>query len=211
MRCALLLLAPLALTLASPSMAEEARHYRAAEGPDVAAELILQADGTFSYALSAGALDETSQGSWTRDGGTVTFTTEPKPVAPQFEAAEGTQDKNAAYLLVTWPNGDGIAGIDFRIGCSDGNVVEGYTQYYGWSFSDEPCDQPQWIELSEPIHRVQSPRYAIAPGLQSLRYVLLPNDMGLVDLTGATASIDGEKLLLRHPEGMIRFVEYGPG
>lgn len=53
------LLAALALLLAHPAPAAglEGR-YRAVGETDVASELILQPDGRFRYALSAGALDE---------------------------------------------------------------------------------------------------------------------------------------------------------
>lgn len=204
LRSARFLALPL-LLLSMPALAGMEGHYRAKAGPDVAAELLLRPDGSFAYALSAGALDEVSQGRWQDRDGTVVLTTEPKPVPPQFAAAEAKPAADAPFLSVTWPNGRGIAGIDFRIACADGNLVEDYTQSDGWRFGEEPCAQPQWIELEEPIHAIRSPRYPIPLGTRALRFVLVPNDLGHIDLTGATVTVHGDELVLTREDGTIRF------
>jgi hypothetical protein len=54
--------------------------YRLAIGPDGAGALELKADGHFRYQLSAGALDEHAEGTWTETGGDIRLTTTPKPV-----------------------------------------------------------------------------------------------------------------------------------
>ena len=73
LRSARFLALPL-LLLSMPALAGMEGHYRAKAGPDVAAELLLRPDGSFAYALSAGALDEVSQGRWQDRDGTVVLT-----------------------------------------------------------------------------------------------------------------------------------------
>lgn len=199
-----------ALCVPLPALADAPGQYRLAEGPDAAGGLLLREDGTYSYFLIVGALDEESDGTWVRQGDAIVLKTEPKPVPPVFERAvagspEG-EGEEAAFLLVTWPDGRGIAGVDFVIGCADGTVADGYTQSYGWTPSGGICVEPQWIELSEPIHRVRSLRFPIELGESSLRFTLVPNDMGTVDLTGATITFAGETAILHRAEWDMRFL-----
>lgn len=209
----LLLALLLALLSAMPAYAASpAGLYRADEGPEVAAQLLLREDGSYAYALAYGALDETSQGRWTTKGDTVTLTTDPKPKPAEFVAAtpastdQGSADTPPAYLTVTLPNGRGLAGIDFTITCVDGIQITGYTQSDGWSRGAEWCGSPQWIQLLEPIHEIESQPLPIAPDATALHFVLVPNDIGRIDLTGATAVIEGDRLTLSRDRGSIRFV-----
>lgn len=182
--------------------------YRADEGPELAAELNLRADGTYTYAMAVGALDEISQGHWEEDpGGTIHFVTEPKPVPPVFRRLEGAPGPNAPFLLVTWPNGRGIAGIDFRIGFEQGDPITDYTQTDGWQWPGDEERTPAWIELAEPIHGVASPRYVIAPSEKAFRFELVPNDLGTIDFSEAEARLEDGRLLLVRSEGVMKFVK----
>jgi hypothetical protein len=204
----------LALTLGfgvfpAVAMAGPAGLYRSNQ-MEVAGELNLREDGSFTYALSAGALDELSQGRWKAEGNTVTLTTDPLPKPAQFStgpsliAKEGDEEP-LPYLYVSLPGGRGLAGIDFTITCRDGGRIDAYTQSNGWSPDGAVCDTPQWIELSEPIHGIFSERFSIAPGATALHFVLIPNDIGIIDLTGATAVIEGDRLTLSRNPGVISF------
>ncbi len=189
--------------------------YTGDEGHEVAAQLLLREDGSYAYALSVGALDEESQGRWEERDEAITLITEPKPAPPQFTpapapAAAASGAEPPPYLLVTLPNGRGIAGIDFTITCADGTRIDGYTQVYGWNFESETCALPQEIALSEPIHAIESPPYPIAPGATALHFHLVPNDIGRVDLTGTLVVIEGEKLTLVSERGQIRFLRAKP-
>lgn len=199
-----------ALCLPLPALADAPGQYRLAEGPDAAGGLLLRQDGTYRYFLIVGALDEESGGTWVRQGDALVLTTEPKPVPPVFERAvprsPEAEGEDPPFLLVTWPDGRGIPGVDFVIGCSDGAVMEGYTQSYGWTPSGRICPEPQWIELSDPFHQIRSPRYPINSGERQLRFTLVPNDLGTVDLTGATVTFTGEAAILHRPEGEMRFL-----
>ena len=159
--------------------------YRVAEGPDVAGGLELGADGRFRYFLSAGALDQHAEGSWTETGGDIRLITDPKPVLPVFARgpdAKPDGDKDTPTLHVRLADGRDLAGVDFRFGLTTGTSLAGYTQAEGWSF-EEPGDQRiAWVELVEPIYDVVSPRFVIDPPASGgLVFVLTPNDIEVVD------------------------------
>ena len=212
------LAAPLLLLLAFASsafpvaaQAGPAGLYRSTE-MEIGAQLLLREDGTYAYALSVGALDEQSRGRWSAEGNIVTLTTDPKPkpavftTGPALSVPEGDTEP-LPYLYVSLPGGRGVAGIDFTVICRDGSRVDAYTQSDGWSPDDGPvCDTPLSIELYEPIHSVRSKRFPIAPGATALHFVLIPNDIGLIDLSGAIALIEGDRLTLSRNPGTIRFL-----
>lgn len=204
------------LLVAAPAFAksEIAGHYRFRDGPDVAADLILKPDGRFDYGLAAGALDEQASGRWVEDDGKVTLHTEPKPVPPAFSTGpQGKSDSGAFTLKVNWPNGRGIAGIDFKLGFDSGEPLMDYTQEDGWTQPTDDKRVPRWVELTEPIHRVSSARFRfdIIRG-NAVTFVLTPNDMGVVDFDGAVIervvkpAADDPDILLHRREGVMKFM-----
>ena len=207
------LVAALLAALPSQGRAEDpAGRYRLADGHDAASELIISADGHFQYALSAGALDEHAEGHWMRMGERIALFTDPKPVPPVFSAdPSATREDAKLTLLVAWPNGRGIAGIDFRIGFATGEPVTGYTQDYGWSMPPEDTRLPLWIELAEPIHGVVSSRFPIdlATG-HALHFTLTPNDIEVFDFGGAEAEVTPGELHLHRGESVLRYVGVKP-
>lgn len=174
--------------------------------------LLLQEDGTFLYALSVGALDQRSQGSWVQQASTVTLTTAPVPVPPEFRPEQADPDPDAPLVQVDWAHGGGVALIDVTVGCGDGTIAAGYTQLDGWSPPDGECPDPQWLELVEPVNDIRSPRYALAgqAGERSggLHIVLEPNDFGVVDLTGTTGILAGDRLELLLRGYSVTFVRH---
>ena len=182
--------------------------YSLAEGPDVGGGLLIRNDGRFQYMLAAGALDERAEGRWEVRGDKVCLTTDPKPVPPTMEkgaliAVEGS----IPTLLVTWPNGRGIPGVDFTIGFDSGDPVEDYTQVYGWTMPEEDQRIPRWVELREAIYNITAPRFELteADG-GKLRAIIVPNDIGLVDFEDACAEKTERGLTLHRDEGEMRFV-----
>ncbi|WP_374396425.1 hypothetical protein [Sphingopyxis sp.] len=200
--------------LAAPALAQDnafVGEYSIAEGPDVGGGLLIRDDGRFQYALAAGALDERAEGRWEAKGDAICLTTEPKPVPPAFEKGTPIAVEGAIpTLLVTWPNGEGIPGVDFRIGFDSGDPAEGYTQYYGWTMPEDDKRAPRWIEVSEPIHGISAPRFELteADG-GKLRLTLIPNDIGVVDMENACLEKTDRGVVLHRKEGDIRFVRMG--
>lgn len=202
------LLPLVALLVTAPAAAQDLTgRYRLAEGPDVAGQLELRADGRFGYALAAGALDERAQGRWEMRGGAACLTTEPRPRPPELRPADPLAGDEAT-VRVTWENGRGIPGVDFTIGFDSGEPVEGYTQDYGWTLPADERRPPRWIELVEPIHRVRLDRTSFSG--KHFRAVLVPNDIGVVDFQAACLTRDGERYVLRRAEGAMSFVR-SPG
>ena len=183
---ALLLAAALFLPVApADARSPYAGRYRVAAGPDIAGRLELEPDGRFRYVLSAGALDQHAEGSWTETGGDIRLTTDPKPVPPSFARgpdAKPEEGKDAPTLHVRLADGRDLAGIDFRLGLTGGTSMAGYTQAEGWSF-EAPGDQTiAWVELVEPIYGVVSPRFVLdPPAAGGLVFVLTPNDIAIAD------------------------------
>ncbi len=210
MRALFLIPALLAFSASVPARAADSAigDYRLAGGPDTAAELLIHADGKFQYALEEGALDEQAQGRWTRHGDMLVLETLPKPVPPLFRLApRSAPAPNAPTVFVTSPDGHGIAGVDFRIGFDSGAPIVDYTQYDGWKMPAGEHRIPRWIELVEPIYGIVSPRYPIADGPGgTLNFVIVPNDVGVVDFTGVVVNVLPGGLLVHRGQVEMKFV-----
>lgn len=204
-----------AALLAAPAAAQDAPlvgDYRLAEGPDVGGALRIGGDGRFSYWLVAGALDERAAGRWEAKDDLVCLTTEPRPVPPAMTKGPLIEVGGAVpTLLVTWPGGRGVPGVDFVIGFDRGEPLTGYTQYDGWTMPEGDARVPRWVELHEPIHRIAAPRFELtADDRGKLRVILVPNDMGTADFAPACAEPTEEGLILHRTEGDMRFVRAAP-
>jgi hypothetical protein len=208
------LAAVLIAALTAPAAAEDSPfvgEYSLAEGPDVGGGLLIRNDGRFQYILAAGALDERAEGRWETRGDTVCLTTDPKPVPPAMEKGPLIEVEGAVpTLLVTWPNGKGIPGVDFTIGFDSGDPAEDYTQVYGWTMPEDDKRIPRWIEVREPIYGITAPRYELAEADGGrLRVIIRPNDIGVVNFEGACAEKTERGLTLHRAEGRMRFVRLG--
>jgi len=203
-----------AALIAAPAAAQDSPfvgEYRLAEGPDVGGGLLIRNDGRFQYMLAAGALDEQAEGRWEMRGDTICLTTDPKPVPPAMEKGALIEVEGAVpTLLVTWPNGKGVAGVDFTIGFDSGDPMEDYTQTYGWTMPEDDKRVPRWIEVREPIYGVTAPRYELTEtDGGKLRVTIVPNDMGVVNFEGACAEKSEGGLTLHRAEGDMRFRRLG--
>lgn len=197
--------------IAAPAAAKESPfvgEYRLTEGPDVGGGLLIRSDGRFQYMLAAGALDERAEGRWETHGDRICLTTDPKPVPPTMEKGPLLEVEGATpTLLVTWPNGRGIAGVDFTIGFDTGEPIEDYTQYDGWTLPGDDPRIPRWVELREPIYGITAPRFELTDEDEGrLRAIIIPNDIGVVDFANACAERNGEGLMLDRGDGHMRFV-----
>jgi len=200
------LIAPPAAAQDSPFVGE----YSLAEGPDVGGGLLIRNDGRFQYMLAAGALDERAEGRWEARDDAICLTTEPKPVPPAFEKGTPIEVEGAIpTLLVTWPNGEAIPGVDFVIGFDSGEPAEGYTQYYGWTMPDDDKRIPRWVEVREPVYGITASRFQLteADG-GKLRVNLVPNDIGIVDLEGACLEKTENGAVLHRKDGNLRFRKF---
>ncbi|HEX4738892.1 MAG TPA: hypothetical protein VH331_15170 [Allosphingosinicella sp.] len=172
-----------ALLLAAAAPSSPVGHYRLQGVHDAASELILRANGRFDYALAYGALDEEATGRWRRVGSHLILTTLPKPVPPVFSPGKAAHTAEAPLALhVTWPNGRGIPGVDFRIEFESGDPLEDYINNdEGWSMPPEEHRKPVAVSFAEPIYRVGSPRFPVdTTKANDLTFILTPHDMGKI-------------------------------
>lgn len=181
--------------------------FRAQAGPDVASGLEIEANGHFRYFLAAGALDEMAEGRWTCAKGILRLTTQPQPKPAEFKLDKITQDGEAPFsLIVTWPNGNGVAAVDFRIEFDKGDPVTDYTQDYGWSLNEDGSRTPKTVQFSEPFHGTISPVFPVAPGKNvRIHVILVPNDLGTVDFRETQVTQADGKLLLHWRGGEIPY------
>ena len=203
---------------AAEARSPDSGRYRVAEGPDVAGGLELGADGRFRYFLSAGALDQHAEGSWTETAGDIRLTTDPRPVPPSFARgpdAKPGEDGDAPTIHVRLADGRDLAGIDFRLGLTTGAGMAGYTQAEGWRFEESDAGTPAgtpspkiaWVELVEPIYDVVSPRFVIdPPAAGALVFVLTPNDIDVVDFRNDRFERRTDDFVLHLGERTLRMV-----
>ena len=201
--------AVLALTSAAPAQARDCPTgmFIAAAGPDTASALEIRSDGHFRYMLSVGAVDESAEGRWTCDAGTLLLTTMPTPKAPAFRLAnivEGTGEPFS--ILVSWPNGRGIAGVDFVLEMDSGAPIEDYTQESGWS-GDLGGRKPRSISVSEPFYGTASPAFTISSGNpHRIEIILEPNDMGKAAFLNTRVTRSESALILHWRGGELPYV-----
>jgi hypothetical protein len=113
-------------------------------------------------------------------------------------------------VRIVSPGGDGIAGVDFRIGFTDGSSLAGYTQEDGWSLAAEDRRRAAWIELAVPMHGIASPRFDLDPAKDNLFvFWLVPNDLGQVDFEGEPLDADQDRLVMHRGGADMVFVKSG--
>jgi hypothetical protein len=183
--------------------------YRLRDGPDVASELVLKADGSFDYGLAAGSLDEAATGRWRRRGGAILLTTRPRPIPPVFSAGAATKNGSSPLIVhVTAPDGHGMAGIDFRVDFDSGPPIRDYTHSDdGWSLDPAEHRRPVAISLAIPIYGLVSPPFPIEIARANERsFILTPHDMGRIDFEDLVLDILPGKLVMHRGEARLDYV-----
>lgn len=176
-----------------PADARAAGRYRLAGSPDEVVAFELLADGSFRFMMSAGAMDARAEGRWASDGRTVTLNTWPRPTPPEFRAAPTTRGGEAPWtIMVSGPDGRGLAGVDLRVGLANGETTESYTQEYGWRSGTEP----RWVEVSLEMYNIPPRRFEL-DGRQGniFNFTLVPNDFGVTDFRDERFEISGRDLI----------------
>jgi hypothetical protein len=182
------------------------------DGPDVASELVIGADGRFTFAIIAGAADYHARGKWERQGDVVRLTTEPTPVPPSFKAGAVKRTAEEPLLVVVrGPNGQAIAGFDVRVGMADGRVVDGYTQVYSWTVRDgDPSGRPVWIELALGMFGLGPQRFAVDGAKGNVfEFAFTPNDLGVMDFRGEPFRVTPKGLVQSFGEEQAEWLRMG--
>jgi len=205
-----------ALALALPGNAQEA----AAPAPAAAAlagdyvhsqmELVaglrLSRNGQFQFGLTVGSLDQEARGRWEVDGKRVRLISDPRPVAPTITAnrVEATPGQPFAIRLVG-PTGRDVPGVDLRIEFDEGEPLESYMAGGPWSLPEDEKRIPRFVTFSIPSHRIEFSRLPIdARPATAAIFDFTPNDFGVVDLSDAVVTVDGDTLTLSYALGTLR-------
>lgn len=203
-------IAAAALLLLSATAADArgpAGRYRFEGQPDEASEIRLRLDGRFDYFMAAGALDERAQGRWTQAGTALRLTTEPKPVPGSIDLTSAARAAGPALTVkVVSPGGEGIAGVDLRVGFVEGPPLEDYTQEDGWTLPGDEKRAPRWIELAVPMYGLVSRRFPLDPAAaNALTFTLTPNDLGVLDFATIPVELKGDRLLIHRGGDILSY------
>jgi hypothetical protein len=162
---------------------------------EVSSCISLNADHTFTYSLSYGAYDETSEGLWQLNGNEIVLQSNAYGRKPRFTFKESrTRDGDTFNIVVVNATGGGLAGVDVRVRC-DGSETEGYTQEDGY---ETPCKTaPSEIALGL---RMFGLAYEVVPisgelaGKKALAFSFEPGDLGKKEFSGTRLQRDGDGL-----------------
>lgn len=177
---------------------------------EMAARLRLAGDGTFQFALSYGALDESAKGRWREEDTRVLLTTEPQPKPPAFTAVSD-KPAPAGQLYVT---------------LADPDLLQGAPVTVAVTYADS--DQPSFVEAEEdgrvplaagrvavaivpdlPVYPLPLAPYKLTPGGHRIVFRFDMNDFGVAGFAGEPLAIEGRDLLLRRHDRLIRFRRVG--
>jgi hypothetical protein len=194
----------LAVTIAAPAGAAAPGVY-VAHQPEIAAQLELEADGRFRFALSYGGLDEAARGSWRAEAGGVVLTTEPAVRPPRFAVVSDT------------PSADGA----LHVSLSDPDLLQGAPLTLAITYADAP--RPVFVEAEEdgrvplapgrtplsivpdlPAFPVPLAAHRLAGPARRIQFRFEPNDMGVADFRGEKLPVDGGALILTRHGRAIR-------
>lgn len=178
---------------------------------ELVAGIRLNADGSFRYGLTVGALDESAQGRWEAIGNRFRLTSIPRPIAPTIAAGRTDARPGEPFAIrVLAPNGRDVRGVDLRIEFDTGEPMESYMAGGPWSLPDDERRVPRFVTFSMPSYRLQSKRLPLdAKAGTVTSFTLTPNDFGVIDLSDVRAEVEGDVLTLYRPEGTMRFKRTG--
>jgi hypothetical protein len=193
-----------ALTLAAN--AQVAPGYYDGSQMEMGAGLKLGADGRFRFGLSYGALDESAEGRWSVVDGRVVLVSDPV-TPPQFElVAQKPSAANRLEVALDVPQGLSrqlfAATIEFADGRHEALRLGDETS----AIKIEAANPPSRLALSLPLFNIGSDPIVIEPARgYEFAFKFVPNDLGKVDFRDSALDVDGDDLLLRRHDRLIRF------
>lgn len=175
---------------------------------ETASGMRISADGTFQWYVAVGALDMRASGTWDHEGETIIFTSDPKPVAPEFAWRGFARTPDAPFLsIVDSASGNPFDYASITVVCANGQRLSEQAQLGIWSPSeDDDCDVPEKVQLTQSNYEVESRAFDLngplkpKPG-QTLVFEFRANDLGVADFTGVSGRLDEGVLRIRGPLG----------
>lgn len=174
--------------------------------PEIAAELELDSDGRFRFAMSYGALDEGAAGNWQSDGDTVYLTSD-ETVAPRFAVVGDVPNAgNVLRVRLDLPRGLSPQYFAVTAAFADGSHAGRQFDDDSIEFSGGDAGLPRSLRVLLPVFDLASDTLPVAaPGGRDVTVRFEPNDLGAVAFARtALARRDGLLLLERHGR-VLRF------
>ncbi|MCJ2177115.1 hypothetical protein [Novosphingobium album (ex Hu et al. 2023)] len=148
---------------------------------EMAAHLELGEDGRYRYALSYGAVDEYSQGTWTSTGSSIVLTSDPVE-APRFDflgEKARAAPKGALAVQLEVPEALPLSLFSAVVTLADGSTFASDFSDGGLIIPLENGKEPVSIMLALPIFEVQGETVLVArPAGKRLEFVFQPNALG---------------------------------
>jgi len=195
--------------LSSPAARAIAGHYVLEGMREVGSELLLRPDGQFQFMLVYGALDETGEGTWTRDGAAVILQSAgvPHPPTVRLQGADGVA-VDSMTILVLDPAGEPLSGVSLDLSRNSAAPVRSQTTRNGYTLHFTRDMPPTLLGISVEMLKFRVPFALTAPVKATYRFVVDRGDMGTrrfeakrlrVDEGRLTMTINGERLTyVRH-------------
>ena len=177
---------------------------------EMAAALKLNANGSFEYLMSYGALDERAKGRWAERDGKVFLTTQPAPKAPAFDVVSDTASKDGK-LHVALDNPDALGGFSVTVRLIyPGNPKPVFVE------ADEdgtvplpPGPPPSAVVPDLPVYDTVLAPYALKGPARSLVFRFAPNDLGIADFRDEPLTVEDGELVMHRYDEAIRFRKGG--
>jgi hypothetical protein len=173
---------------------------------ELATALELQPGGRFRYGLSYGTLDERAEGRWTEEAGKVVLTTEPVPKPPRFPVVSDTPAPDGK-LYASLQDAEALGGLSLtlRVRYQGANAFE-----YLEAGEDGLVPVPASRTVSEivpdlPIYTAVPDAHKLTPGGHRLVFRFEPNDLGIADFRAEPLAIEGDALVLKRHDRVIRY------
>jgi len=209
------LLAAVALMSSGPSLAQSrpvslAGTYNGSE-PEVGTELRLGRNGRYQYQLSYGALDETSEGTWTADANGIVLTSDPvkSPIVQYLGYERGT----GSTVTITLEAPEQLPWQLFSVFVlhADGNVAQIPFESGSLQLPLTGAGAPRKIAIAFPLYQVASPPYDISPAVGAIHFRFVPNDLGKVAFDHHRLPWDGDGFDLNRFGKVLHFHKEAPG
>jgi hypothetical protein len=177
---------------------------------EVGTELRLEANGRYEYYLAYGALDEMSEGTWVADGDGIVLTSDPFK-APVFELV-GTKPGKGSRIDVTLEAPQQLPAQLFSalLVKADRTATETDFEEDGLRIAMTGADHPVGIVLNLELYGVMSELFDLPPGIRSMQFRFVPNELGKVAFDHQRLTRDGDAFVLERFDRRLRFRKEAP-
>jgi hypothetical protein len=175
---------------------------------EMAARLVLGEDGRYRYALSCGAVDEFSSGTWTGEAAGVVLTSDPS-LSPEFEylgAEPGTGPADALTIRIEGPVTLPLSLFRVVATRADGSSFETAFENEALTIPVAPGADVTSVQLTLPMFEIAGDPVEIAQAAGNrLYFAFQPNDLGFTVFNRAVLPWVNDALVLERYGRTIEF------